>query len=323
MFDLKKTDIYEAIQMEKSFGFFGLLKKIFFFLTLILAALLLAAFVFNSGYLRLAEGLTVISLSIYAISFVFYSFFESELKNPAPKADLSKVVDLSSYNLAELLNFNSAKYLNRAMEQAAANGLKYPTSALTLYFLLDEKNPKINFLFSRFSLSLSAFKKDLEGGMLKGAAENDSDNFEILLSEAAKSAIKRQGTKIKEGDLIAALAEKESLLIKTLTDLELGREDVENISWWIESTNKRIRQSRIFWDLENLKKIGSLANDWTYGYTPTLDNFSIDWSQEVSKRGYEEIIGHKAEIEMVEQILTRKGSKNALLIGEIGSGRKN
>ncbi|MDD5569202.1 MAG: ATP-dependent Clp protease ATP-binding subunit, partial [Candidatus Pacebacteria bacterium] len=48
-----------------------------------------------------------------------------------------------------------------------------------------------------------------------------------------------------------------------------------------------------------------------------------DWSQEIGKRGYEEIIGHKAEIEMVEQILTRKGSKNALLIGEIGSGRKN
>jgi len=55
--------------------------------------------------------------------------------------------------------------------------------------------------------------------------------------------------------------------------------------------------------------------------TATLDRYSIDWTREIGTRGFEELIGHKEEIEMVENILSRKGPRNALIVGNPGTGR--
>jgi len=51
-------------------------------------------------------------------------------------------------------------------------------------------------------------------------------NLILLFLKRAQSSLKRKGDRIKEGDLLAALADIEPLFQKTLISLEMGREDI-------------------------------------------------------------------------------------------------
>ncbi len=326
MFNLKQTDLYRAIESEKDFKTFAILRKIFFIIFVIFFILLVLDFFTksNQSLSPLLGGLALIFLMPYFWLRTMHTFFEEEIKIPNPfYQNLASAVTDQNANLAEWLNFNSAKYLTQAFKLAEKVKLPAPPSAFLLYSLLDEKNPKIIFLFSRLGIPLNDFKKQISSLIAEGNIVNDSNDFGSIIYEASQSALKRQGTRIKEGDLLSALAESELNFKKIITDMEMGREDLENISWWIESTNKKIRNVKIFGNYENLIKKGTLGHDLTYGYTPTLDQFSIDWTNIIGRRGYEEIIGNTNEIELTEKILGRKGPRNVLIVGEIGSGRKS
>ncbi|MFA5368986.1 MAG: AAA family ATPase [Candidatus Paceibacterota bacterium] len=324
MFNLKNTNLYEATQLEKTFKFLSIIRTGLFLLFIFFIALITINFwtkTYEPKIIQISEGLALITFSLYLYLKTLNAFFQN-LKNPSLKKPLNSVTTNSKANLAEWLSFKTTKYLNKSFELAKRTKLAKPTSSILLYSLLDEKNQKIIFLFSRLSININTFKKDVEDSIWEKRHPDDSCVFEEIILEAANSSIKRNGTHIKEGDLLSALCDFEPNLKKLLIDMEMGREDMENISWWIESANNRMRQNKTFGNYENLLKNGSIANDLAFGYTPTLDKFSIDWTSQVSQRGYEEIIGHKQEIDLLEKILSRKGPKNALLIGNPGSNRK-
>lgn len=326
MFNLKQTEIYKNIKSENSFRVLSIIKKIL----LVILILLILIVVLTLGQklphrtTNLFFGLALLVFCVCAWLNTLNSFFEQSLKKPRPLnyKNLKEAIDDPNANLAEWLNFNSAKALIRTFKLTEKAKLPAPTSSFLLYGLLDEKNPKIIFLFGRIGLDLAGFKQQLEETMADNSI-NDSQKFGSLIFEAAQSSLRRKGERIKEGDLLAALADVEPLFQKTLTDLEMGRADIENISWWVESTNTKIEKDREFGAYENLVKSGSIGSDLSYGYTITLDKFAIDWSLKLHQRGYEELIGHLNEADLAEKILTRKGPRNVLLVGEIGVGRKN
>ncbi|HOS88000.1 MAG TPA: ATP-dependent Clp protease ATP-binding subunit [Candidatus Pacearchaeota archaeon] len=326
MFNLKQTEIYQTIQSENNFRVLAVIKNILLILFIVLILIFLLTLNQNlpSSTKNLLLGIGLIIFSLWVWLQILNNFFEHSLKKPIPSQykNLAEAVNDKNANLAEWLNYNSAKAIVRAFKQAEKFNLSTPTSTILLYELLDEKNQKIIFIFGRTGLSFYDFKDQLEEN-IKNNLDNDSDKFDSIIFEAVQSSLKRKGDRIKEGDLLAALADIEPLFQKTLISLEMGREDIENISWWIESINTKIKKDREFGSFENLIKYGSIGSDLSYGYTVTLDKFAIDWSSNLRQRGYEEVIGHNEEVELTEKILTRKGPRNVLLVGEAGVGRKN
>ncbi|MEK7167817.1 MAG: hypothetical protein AAB791_02325, partial [Patescibacteria group bacterium] len=103
----------------------------------------------------------------------------------------------------------------------------------------------------------------------------------------------------------------------------LKKEDIENLTWWLESLKKRTADKRRWWDYQNLMKKGTLAKEWTAGYTIHLDKYSVDWTEIAKKQGFPEIIGHAKEIEQIERVLARQEYNNVLLVGTPGIGRKS
>lgn len=346
MFNLKQAEISLALKTEKNFKALFVLRKILVFIVIILTLLWLYNSIplisknldFNNfeplyALLVILQALIISAISqtggflLIALSLNFWlkslnDFFENGLKNPQLKINLATASQDPNSNLADYLNFNSAKYLSSSFKLAEKLKLGAPSSTILLYNFLDEKNPKIIFLFSRLSIDIVEFKKLLKE-ILSNPNIEPTENFGNIIFEATQSAIKRGSERIKEGDILSVLADIEPNFKKILTDLEIGRSDVENVSWWIESANNRLKSNQAFGSYENLIKSGQVANDLTYGYTITLDKFSIDWTTTVRNRGYEEIIGNSDEIELAEKILSRKGPRNVLLVGEIGSGRKS
>ena len=211
---------------------------------------------------------------------------------------------------------------------AKAKRIPIINSTHFFYFLLAD-NPKLNFIFSRAILDLSEIKDTLKKKIKaepssgeKKSPEYSADLQEIIIS-SFKIAAKKEHSRVELGDAIIALAEAHPYFKKILIASKLKPKDIENLTWWIESSEKKVSRDRRFWDYENLMRHGSLAKDWAAGYTITLDQYAIDWTEIVKERGFEEIVGHKQELESVERVLSGTGINNCLMVGEPGVGKKS
>ena len=336
-FDLKETAIYQAVKWagHPAFGLAKPLKKLFLVLFIFTLSIFIYGFLsytFSQSSLQFFLGLLIIFLTLTIALQLKLAFFNSKLKKPRLEITLEEgLANPEEYNLAEILSFETARAVQRSLKFAKSKKFPEINSSILFYFLLKD-NPKLNFIFSRAILSLVEIKKILESHFKpyetqprkEISGEPFSVDFQDTVLESLKIAQKKGHQRIELGDVISALSKHDLIFKEILIQANLKVEDIENLTWWLESLEEKIGESKKFWEWKNLIKKGSLAKEWAAGYTLTLDRFSIDWSEIVKKQGFPEIIGHQREIEAVERILSRRESKNNILIvGESGSGRKS
>ncbi len=329
-FHLKKTKIYQAVKWEPSFRLVGFFKKLFKIISVLLFFFFLVAFlleIFPPEILSVLLGLSIISLLIFIACSWKRAFFDLRLKNPGFKIKMSDVVlEPKRFNIAEFLGFEAAKAARRA-EKFAKRKNVFLNSSILFYFLLTD-NLKLNFIFARAILDIGELKKILKieieqnrGG--QASAQFFSKDFQKTILEALKLAVQKEHQRIEIGDVLTALAKHNPIFARILIRTELNVQDIENLVWWMESLEKRIAERKKWWEYKNLLKRGSLAKEWTSGYTITLDQYSFDWGDIIKQERFEEIIGHKNEIKSAERILSRSKLNNVLLVGEPGVGRKS
>jgi ATP-dependent Clp protease ATP-binding subunit ClpC len=326
MFNLKKTEIYESVALERLFQLFSILLKLSLAATLAsLALFFYGAVAARLGEARLLElmGVNILSFSLFFIFKNLVSFFDECLKKPQ-RRPLAEALADGRANIASYLNFKSAKYLSLALDFAENRRMSYPNPTILLYFFLDNKNPRILFIFSRLMLDWNGIKSGLKEKIYNERQEEmPQEQFEQIFIEAAGLAARRGKEEIREGDIIASLSKVSPDLREIINSSDIEEDDFENVNQWQEAVYKKIKKDKEFWDYENLLKKGSVGKDWSAGYTPTLDCFSTDWTDIVRRRGFEEIIGHKDKIGQIETILSKKGAGNVLVVGQPGVGRKN
>ncbi len=320
MINLEKTEIYKVAQLESIFWCFKLIQKIF----LIFSGIFLLFYIYNVINAKDADllfGSVIVTFSVFVLTKNLSSFFNEYLKNPRKKISLEQALADKKENLSQFFNLKSAKYLDEAIKDSKRNGLHYPNYETILKSFLDVKNQRIIFIFSRLLIDLNGLKKELESK--ECLTQITREEFEAIFEEAGRISLKRGGEEIKEGDIITALVKVEPHLKQIIIESDIDEEDFEKINDWLERIYLKIQKDKQFWSYENLLKLGSLGKDWTAGYTPTLDSYSIDWTDIVKRRGFEDIIGHKEKVSQIERILSKKDAGNALIIGEPGVGRKN
>jgi len=313
-FDFKKAPIYQAVVWDLAFVRFIKLFKILFLILFIASFIGFIYFLFSEvGYYnsRRFLGLSIIFLCLFISSFLIKSFFDLRVKQPKLKKTIKSILlNPDTHNLAEFLSFESAKTINKVLN-------KGPSSARLFYYLL-EINPKLDFVFDRLILNTKKIKKQL-----KRSFENSSSrSFEEALLEALKIADEKNHIRIEAGDLLSALARVDGVFKEVLMKRDLKRGDIDNLTWWLENIEEEEIRRKRFWDAEALARRGSLAKQWTSGFTITLDKYAIDISKAVRHRSLE-FIGHKEEIKIMERILSRGEINNVLIVGEPGTGRTN
>jgi ATP-dependent Clp protease ATP-binding subunit ClpA len=320
MINLEKTEIYEALQTESFFWCLKIIQKA----SLLFSGIFLILYIFNSINSKDTNqllGAIIVTFSLSILTMNLNLFFDNYIKKPNRKISLEKIITDKKENLAQTFNLKSTKYLDEAIKESKKNGLNYPNYETLLKSFLDIKNQRIIFIFARLMIDLDGLKKELEAK--NSLMQISREEFEAVFEEAGRIAIKRDSENILEGDIIAALAKVEPHLKQIIIESDIEEEDFEKINYWLERVYLKIQKNKQFWTYENLLKLGSLGKDWTAGYTPTLDNYSIDWTDIVKRRGFEDIVGHKDKISQLERILSTKDTGNALIIGEPGVGRKN
>ena len=318
-FNLKEAAIFQTVKWDKYLGLAGALKKFFLSLFTLLFIIFIYGFLTDTllpSALSAAFGLSVIFLTLFLSCWVKESFLNLKLKKPKLKTTIDQALSRpEKYNLAEFLSYEVAK----AVWESKDN----PTN---LFYNLLCDNPELNFIFSRVLLSLKEIKKILESHVKAVDVKHQqtySEEFKNTILESLKIAQKKGHQRAEVGDLLTALAKYDPVFKRILIGANLKVEDIENLTWWLEELKEWIEERKKFWEWKNLLKKGSLAKEWTAGYTIALDQFSIDLSEVVKRRGFPETIGHQKEIEQMERILSRREINNVLIVGEPGSGRKS
>ena len=318
-FNVKKAKIYEAIKLEAdpAFKFSRILKKISFWLFLF--SLIFFVFAFQTEslpliYQRKILGFAFIFLTLWLFCWYQEYFFNLKLKKPRLKIKIAQALDNPKrYNLAEFLSIETAKVF-----------LKSRKNTTEVFYHLVSECSDLNFIFTRIGLSQSYLEQLIKEALKTFLKKEDKENFEKLVIESLKIAQKNNHQRVTPGDLLFALANYDPLFYQILVKLNLTREDIENLILVYEHLKEKIEQRKKFWEWNNLTRWGSIGKDWAAGFTVTLDRFSIDLTRVVRSKGYPDFVGREKEIEKMERVLSRKESKNdILIIGEKGSGRKS
>ncbi len=331
-FDLKKARIYQAVKWSRNpcFVLAKFSKKVFLVFFIIPFLLFLYGFLggnFADQSSAVLLGLSLIFLALTIGFWLVHSFFNLKLKKPILPFNIETALKKSKeVNLAEFLDLGTAKAIYAADKFAQSAKLP-PTNSTVLFHFLLEKTSGLDFIFYRDLLNLKEIKSALKNKVKEYEAKGKagvgySQDYKDTIWESLKIAQKRGHQKVVVGDILSALAAHDPVFRKVLIDANLKKEDIENLSWWLESLRKRVEERKKWWQYENLMKRGTLAKEWTAGYTLNLDRYSTDWTETAKKQRFPEIIGHQKEIEQAERILGRREYNNVLLVGEPGVGRK-
>ena len=327
-FNFKNTDIYLAIKREKFplFKYAKFLENVFLVL-FILSFLLIGFSFFNFSSGSSAAKMLALFLSLFLIFWNIDLFTELKIKKPEIAMNIADAApDPDNYNLAEFLNFDTARIVLDSMNLCRKKRIAVNSASLFYSTLKSSKDIKLVCL--RLGMDTKKLQNDLKNYLEKipkqiASEESFLDDFQETIKYALKVSLDRQHNYIGEKEILVGLAREDEFFKKTLIEFDLKPEDVENLTLWLDSAEDLDEKNRKFWTYENLLRAGSLGKDFSAGYTITLDRFSKDWRRTVSQWRFREIIGHKKEIEEVEVIMAKSSFANALIVGEPGTGRKS
>ena len=244
-------------------------------------------------------------------------------------------------NAAHYFSSASFRILESAYDKTSAVGGNFYLHALKFLVQL----PEIKSGLSRMDIDAKKIEKQADAVIKSETEKNKIDkpphhNFvwcggkeELLFQMGliAKAAfivaIANNYRFIEPVDLFSALGEiNDSQTNKIFTFFEINPLDLEKAMIFS-------RFKKGFW--RNLpKNLGGFASypkkirhrvmnrAWTSKPTPTLDSFSVDFTDMASAGEAGFLIGHKQEYERLVDILSRSMKSNALLIGEPGSGKE-
>ncbi len=294
---------------------------------------------------RLAEALVNIWLITVAVSAVVFIFSEvGQLKALGGLLALyfvDRIIHLrgSAYPLGELPpsgRVNLFYYLSRdalgdilRAEEAAllfgGNFFLHLTSALI-------KSPEISEALRRLDVGVNELSKKLDD-FLKPSLGNKNNKPEIrkaieALVIAALETAERGRENISRADILVALSRSgDADLVQLLELFSIKPEDLERALVF-----GRFR-ARLRWFKQIPSSLGGFASRssevrhrfmnraWTARPTPNLDKFSIDFSDMAREGKIGFMIGHEREYDVLLDVLARPNKPNALIVGEVGSGK--
>lgn len=101
----------------------------------------------------------------------------------------------------------------------------------------------------------------------------------------------------------------------------LKEENKKNVELWFEKYFDSHLKKRQWWKLNNLMSYPPLARDWSYGYTPILDQYCQDLTSPSYLVHLNNIVDREKEINEIELVLSKNSESNVIIVGEEGVGK--
>jgi len=254
-------------------------------------------------------GISALYLFIFSFLRIFYT----------------PIIYINSENIAESLGEDSISVINEAIKVSRENKFTEIEPILLLAAL--EKNIKGKYMLLRAGFGLT---QDISGMIAEAVLEvpRSENPVEIkfgadslaALESARQNALDNQRGSVNVGDILLGLIQKSDVFKRLMFEIKIEEADIKRIVEWHELLESySARQKLPFWEKESL---GGIGRDWSFGYTPMLNQFARNLNQEIEFAGETHVYGRDREVDEIERILAKVGSNNALLVGEQGIGKK-
>jgi ATP-dependent Clp protease ATP-binding subunit ClpC len=316
-FNLKKSAIYPALLLGKIIFFrrAEIFKVSFLFIGVAFTIAHSFDFYFETSwpFLEFAILSFVLSLAFFEMDL----FFNKHLRNPKLLIDTDLALEnIDEINIADFLSYESAVIFEEAQKVKGAD-------SHTILLTLLEKAKDMDFVFHRALIDKNLIIYDLQSISQERERNNNtySDCFLKTIKDSFFVAEKRKGKKITPEDIFVALIDNNRYLQEVVYKKEINKEDISQLTSWLLRLKEREKENPFLYN--NLLKKGSIGLEWASGYTPLLDRFSRDVTDEVKRSGFLETIGHQKEIESVERVLSRGEVNSPIIVGQPGSGRRS
>ena len=241
------------------------------------------------------------------------------------KANYLKKSKNNPVNISDYISSSARKTILMVLDTAhSLNQAPHPFHLMKVLL----NNPKTETIFKRLEIKTDALIGEIENkinelpknshyqrdGIL--SATIPSPDLERLVLSAFTESLIMGFKKIRSESLFLALV-KDKATEKMFKDREIEIEDARNTVLWATSWSGIKVKTKKPRKVEH--RIMNTA--WTARVTPELDQYSYDMTDlaRAGVTGY--IVDRKKEVNTLMRIMERTSQNNALLIGEVGSGR--
>jgi ATP-dependent Clp protease ATP-binding subunit ClpC len=138
------------------------------------------------------------------------------------------------------------------------------------------------------------------------------------LWQAAGELRERLGAEYVSGAILAVVLVRLSPeKVSILAHLQLDDEDLEAGIRWHLHLRELVKGQ------EKTRRTGGVARDWSFGFTPMLERFGQNISEQVSRGGLlaVQLEAHQVALEQMVKIFSESGRQNAVLVGQQGAGK--
>lgn len=157
----------------------------------------------------------------------------------------------------------------------------------------------------------------ISGVFLSNIASKDSADTKNVWKKAFEVMKQVDSDCISTTILIVAILKCAPNYQNLLNHLQLDESDlIEGVKW-----HARLRM--LADSYKELRKTGGIARDWSFGWTPLLNRFAQNISQNISQSGgvTMPLVAHEDIILQLMNIFSKKGRQNVLMVGPSGVGK--
>lgn len=328
-FDLHTSAAYKAVHYPVRIVIPG--QMLFTFLSI----LFLLFFIFPKQHIASTDfsqsdwlGLFLIVLSVnvwFLFSWMFYLMRLKHIDAGQPLDGVANYVEKGGeVNVADYLDFESVKLFYRAIVYAKHKNIALSPIVLLYVFL---ENKRSDFIFSRLLINKEDFAKSVEIIVSSQFQLNPNETmygaeFTALCAALLAYAGKKRYRFITIDIILSGIIMQDRTIQKLFFDFHVKKDDVLKVAEWEEHYHFEHGTTKPF--TSNFTGVKGLADDWVYGYTPTLDSYAHDIAvHSLESAEHTHIHAKDEQISQVETILAQSGRNNVVLIGEAGVGKKS
>lgn len=238
-------------------------------------------------------------LSIYYfLTFVRHYFVENEdkIKLPESVTSIDEIYTLCDFDTIYIMD----EYL-----------LKNNFTGLAKLF---SKSNEIMFILSKMGV---AGDKITINKLINFGAVDGLNIFSLMLEQALKEPAVNYITK---ADLFYVLLKQNPAIQEFLMSIDLNEEDLVNIISWSKNLFSKFSRPKTISE-KLLVSNGGFAQNWSSGYTLTLDRFGVDYTVPNSFNGIS-IKSREHLLEQLQNVLTGDSSNSCILLGRAGVGKR-
>lgn len=280
---------------------------------------------------RIEGLLTAILLGLLMLAVLTFALGNSNIVRLAPGLGIFAMLAHKVYGL--FLIVFAARFVMTAIE-SFHRSYYYRGAELILKEPLNKESNAVSFEVAYIIHHTP--DDDITGGLLYseygqeifvrcGIAEED---FNAFVSARTATLTAREFVVEREGGVTLpvyarSVYKQDKELAHFLTERDIRKEEFEGAAGWVMRQIDRQRKKERWWSRDELGRIPGLGKAMAYGQTWLLEKYGHDIMQDPI---YEHSVAvtrvEDDEVEAMEAILSRSRQANALLVGALGSGRK-